>query len=153
MWVAHNKEVRLFREVTGVEQILVQKIFGTVKEAYLVDIRNRTTNSTNDIVTGVLTHLQDNYGHLMPHELLGCEDIIKKKNYNPRDPIATVFSAVEELLEFTNITRTSYTQLQAVNISYVIIHRTGKFGLAIRDWNRMPEIQNTWVQFKQFLDS
>ena len=89
----------------------------------------------------------------MLHELLEQEDIIKKTIYNPRDPITTVFSAVEELLEFTNITRTSYTQLQAVNISYVIIHRTGKFGLAIRDWNRMPEIQNTWVQFKQFLDS
>ena len=26
----------------------------------------------------------------------------------------------------------------------------GKFGLAIREWNRMPEIQKTWVRFKQY---
>ena len=47
MRIAHTKEVCLFREVKGVEQALVQQIFGTVEEAYLVDIRNRTTKSIN----------------------------------------------------------------------------------------------------------
>ena len=150
MRIAHTKELRLFREVTGVEQALVQQIVGMVEEAYLAGIRNRTMNSINDTVTGVLTHLQDNYGHLMPHELLEREDIVKKTIYNPRNPIATMFSSVKELPKFSDITGTSYTQLQAVNIAYVIIHRTGKFGLSICEWNRMPEIQKTWVQFKQF---
>ena len=86
----------------------------------------------------------------MPHELLEREDIVKKTNYNPRDLITTVFSAFEKLVEFSDITGTSYTQLQAVNISPVIIHRTGKFGLAIHERNLMPEIQKMWVQFKQF---
>ena len=76
----------------------------------------------------------------MPHELLEREDIVKKTNYNPRDLITTVFSAFEKLVEFSDITGTSYTQLQAVNISHVIIHRTGKFGLTIREWNCMPAI-------------
>ena len=57
----------------------------------------------------------------MPHELLQREDIVKKTIYNPRDLIATMFSAVEELLEFSDITGTSYMQLQAVNVAYVII--------------------------------
>ena len=61
MWIAHTEEVRLFREVTGVEQALVQQIVGTVEEAYLAYIRNRTTNSINDTVVGVLMHLKDNY--------------------------------------------------------------------------------------------
>ena len=128
MRIAHTKEVCLFREVTGVEQALVQQIIGPVEEAYMVDISNSTTNSIKYTVVGVLMHLQDNYGQFMMHELLEQEDIVKKTIYNPRDKIATVFSAVEELLEFAGITWTSYTQLQAVNISYVILHRTGKFG-------------------------
>ena len=37
-----------------------------------------------------------------------------------------------------------------MKIAYVIIHRTGKFGLAIREWNRMSTVQKTWVVFKQF---
>ena len=109
--------MRLLREVTGVDKSPVQQIVATVKEAYLLDIRNRTTNLINDTMSGVLTHLQENYGQLMPHKILEQEDIVKKTNYNPRDPIAIVFSAVKEILEFADITGTSYTQLQAFNIS------------------------------------
>ena len=58
MWIAHTKRVRLFLQVKGVEQVLVQQIISTVKEAYLADIRNRTTNYINDTVTDVLTYLQ-----------------------------------------------------------------------------------------------
>ena len=61
-----------------------------------------------------------------------------------------MLSVVEELLAFLDITRMSYTQLQAINIAYVIIHRTGKFGLAICEWNSMPAIKKTWVRFKHF---
>ena len=117
MQIAQTEGVCLFREMTEVEQALVQQIVGTVEEAYLMDICNRTTNSINDTAMGILTHLQDNYGQLMPHELLEREEIVKKTIYNLHDPIATVFSAAEELLEFSDITGTSYTQLQVVNIS------------------------------------
>ena len=44
MRIAHTKRVRLFLQVQGVEQVLVQQIISTVKEAYLADIRNWTTN-------------------------------------------------------------------------------------------------------------
>ena len=64
----------------------------------------------------------------MPHKFLEREEFVKERNYNPRDPIATVFSAVEELIELNDITSTSYTQLQSVNIAYVIIQRICKSG-------------------------
>ena len=111
--------------VTGVKQSLVQHIVSKFEEAYLTNIRNRTTNLINDTVSDLLPYLQDNYRQLMPHELLKCKVIVKKMSYHLRELITTVFSAVEELTKFSNITRTSYTQHQAVNISYVMIHRTG----------------------------
>ena len=150
MRIAHTKEVCLSLEVTGVEQALVQFFFGTVEELYLADIRNSTTHSINDTVAGALTHLQDKYDQLMPHKLLEQEYTVKKTIYNPRNPITTVFSSVKELPEFAGITGTSYTQLQAVNIAYVLIHKTEKFGLSICKEDHMPEIQKTWVKFKQF---
>ena len=75
----------------------------------------------------VLTTLQDNHGQIIPHKLLEHKDIVKKIIYHLREPIAIIFSAFKELLDFANITGTSYTQHQAVNIEYVIVHRTGKF--------------------------
>ena len=86
----------------------------------------------------------------MPHKLLEHENIVKKTNYNLQYLIGIVFSAVKELLEFSEITGTSYTQLQAVNIAYVLIHRTGKFRQVICEFNRMPEIHKKWVRFKHF---
>ena len=77
MRITHTKEMGLFQEVTGVKQALVQQIVATVEEAYLADIHNQTTNSTEDTVADVLTHFQDNYGQLMPHKILEHEYIIK----------------------------------------------------------------------------
>ena len=136
--IVHTEEVRLLREVMGVEQALEQKTVGMVEEVYLAGIRNRTTKSINNIMAGVLTHTQDNYSQFMPHNILKREVIVKKLIYNSHDPIATVFSIVKEFLLFADITATSYTQLQEVNITHVIIHRTGKFRLAICEWNCMP---------------
>ena len=96
----------------------------------------------------MLTRLQDNYIPLTPHDILEHEDIVKKTTYHSRDPIATVFSDVEEFLELDNIIGTSYTYLQSVNITYVIIHRMGKFGLAIHEWNHMKTVQKMWVRFR-----
>ena len=95
MRIAHTKKVRLFQEVMGVEQALVHKIIYTSEEAHLVDICNRTTNYIYNTVTDVLTHLQDNYVQLMPHELLERKYIIKKAIFNPQYPISTLFSTIE----------------------------------------------------------
>ena len=51
--------------------------------------------------------------------------------YNPQYLIMTVFSAVKKPFEIADITDISYIYLQAMNITYVIIQSTGKFGLAI----------------------
>ena len=83
MQITYTKRVRLLREVTVAEQALVQKIVATVEEAYLANIPNRMTNSINYTIVDVLTHIQDNYIQLMPHELLERKDIIKKTIYNP----------------------------------------------------------------------
>ena len=77
------------------EQTLVQQNISMVKEVYLADIRNRMTNSFNDTVADGLTCPQNNYGQLIPHEILKCKDIVKKTIYNYQDPIVTVFSAAK----------------------------------------------------------
>ena len=57
----------------------------------------------------MLNHFQDNYGQFMPHELLKCEEIVKKTIYNPLYPIDTVFYAVEEILNLDDINGMLYT--------------------------------------------
>ena len=86
----------------------------------------------------------------MPHELLKLKDTVKKTIYHPHDPIASVFSVVEEILDLAYITCTSYTQHQAINLAYVIIHSTVNLSSEICECNCMPDTKKMWVGFKQF---
>ena len=152
MRIVHTDEVRLFREVMGLEQSLVQKLSARSRQLNW-RIFETGRHSINDTVVGVLMHMQEKYSQLMLQDLLERDDIVKKTIYNLRNPITTVFSAVEELLEFSEITRKLYTQFQAINITYVILHWTGKFGLLICEWNYMTAVQKMWVCFKQYFQT
>ena len=66
---AHVEYLRVFCEVMGADQALIQQIFATIDATYLADVQDRTTNSINISVSALLVHLQDTYGTLMPHEL------------------------------------------------------------------------------------
>ena len=52
-------------------------------------------------------------------------------------------------MEFSNITGTLYTHIQAINIAYVILHSTGKFNISIWECNRLPQSKNTWIHSKK----
>ena len=150
MRIKHTEAACLFREVTGIDQALIQHIITTVEENYTTDTYNWTKILTNDTVAYVLTHLQDNYVQIMPQKLLDCKEMVKKTIYHLHEPIASVFSVVKELLELADIPGISYAHNHDINIAYAIIHSTGKFSLVICEWNCMLEVQNTWVGFKHF---
>ena len=110
MRITHTKAVPLFFEVTGIEQAPIQHIITTVDKTYIYYICNQTTNLINYAVADVITHIQDIYVQPMSHELLKYQETVKNAICCPHEPIASIFSAVEELLEFADITGFSYTQ-------------------------------------------
>ena len=68
--------------------------------------------------------------------------------YNPRNPIASVFSVVDDLVELSVLAATPLSIAQQVNIGYIILHKTGKFLHSIIEWNRKPVVNKTWATFK-----
>ena len=130
------------------EQALIQKIVATIDATYLEDVQDRTTNSINVSVSALLLHLQETYGTLMPHKFQKKEDEDKKTIYNPRDPIPSVFSVVDDLVELAALAATLLSRAQQVNIRYVILHKTGKFSHPFVEWNRKPVVDKTWANIK-----
>ena len=92
----------------------------------------------------LLVHLQETYGTLMPHEFQEKEDEAKRMTYNPRDPIASVFPVVDDLVKLSVLAATPLSNAQQVNIGYIILHKTGKFSHSIIEWNRKPVVDKTW---------
>ena len=145
---AHIKDLQVFCEVMGVEQALIQQIVATIDATYLEDVRDRTTRSINISVLALLLHCQETYSTLMPHKLQKKKDEAKKTIYNPRDPIASVFSVVDDLVKLSALAATLISNAQQVNIGYVILHKTGKFSQPIVEWNRNLVVDKTWANFK-----
>ena len=67
--------------------------------------------------------------------------------YDPQAPIDTFFNQVEDILEYRELARSLYIQIQTTNITYTIINRMRKFQDAIKTWNRMNPIQQNWINF------
>ena len=66
----HVKYVRVFRKFLGVESVKIQQEISAAEETYLVDICNRSLNSIMVMISKLMTHLQENYGHTIPQNIL-----------------------------------------------------------------------------------
>ena len=55
----HTEQIRLFREVKGIEKALRQQIVTAINPQYLSSLQNRQTNSINATIPEILQHLYD----------------------------------------------------------------------------------------------
>jgi uncharacterized phage-associated protein len=145
---AHSEQIRLFREVQGVEKALIQQIVQAVEAPYLIALRERSSNSLRGTVTQILEHLQTVYGRVSPQMLEDHEQELRNMTYNTKYPIDIVFNAVEDYVDYAELGQQPITQRQTIAKAYVILNKTRRFKNDITAWNRKPEIQKTWINFK-----
>jgi len=62
----HKEQLRLFREVEGIEKALIQQIIKSVEAPYLAAIRDRVSNSLTGTAQQILEYLQTAYGRVSP---------------------------------------------------------------------------------------
>jgi hypothetical protein len=134
--------------VQGVEQALIQQIVKAVDAPYLAALRDRNSNSLQGTVHQILTHLQDIYGRVTPQMLEDREAELRNMTYNPKYPIDIVFNAVSDYSDFADLGNQPMTQRQTVAKAYLILNKTRRFKNDITEWNRKPDIQKNWVNFK-----
>ena len=69
-------------------------------------------------------------------------------HYDPQRLINNVFNQVRDLLEYVELDRSMYTQIQTMDIAYTIINKTSNLQDEIKTWNRMNPIQQNWISLK-----
>ena len=97
---AHQEAIRVFREVTGVEQALLQQLVEAVEPQYLLALRNRQSNSITVPLHAVLDHLKTTFGRVTPQMLDDRASEVARMNYTPHLPIDLVFNAIDNLCDF-----------------------------------------------------
>jgi hypothetical protein len=145
---AHQENICIFREVQGVEKALIQQIVQAVEAPYLASIRDRTSNSLRGTVYDILAHLQGVYGRVSPQMLEDRDNELRSMVYNTQLPIDTVFNAVDDYVDFAFLGDQALSVSQTIAKAYVILNKTRRFKNDITDWNRRPEAEKTWENFK-----
>jgi len=144
----HKEQLRLFREVEGVEKALIQQIIKSVEAPYLAAIRDGVSNSLTGTVQQILDYLQTAYGRVSPQMLENREQELRNLTYNPRLPIEVVFNAVEDYIDFAELALQPMSQRQTIAKAYIVINKTRRFKTAITEWNHRPKADKTWINFK-----
>ena len=145
---AYDERIRVFHEVRGVEQALIQQIVASVEPEYLVAMKDRNTGQFIGNVQNILEYLLVTYGKISASQLNEFDTEVSDMHYDPVTPVDTVFNKIEDLLEYGDMAICPFTQPQAMSKGYNILNKTGKFRESIKEWNRLPALQKTWINFK-----
>lgn len=146
----HNEALRVFREVLGVDQALLQQLVEAIEPQYLSALRNRQSNSITLPFYDVLNYLQDTFGRVTPQMLDDRIAEVTCMSYTPTLPIDIVFNAIDDLCDFAELAQIPLTQVQTVNKGYSILLCSGHFREALKEWKRRAPRNQNWTDFKVF---
>ena len=144
----HKETLRSFHEVHNVEKSLKQQIVAALEPQFFKAIRNRTTQTITRTIPETIEFLMEQYGNITPNDYIERESQVKSMIYDIDTPIDTVFDEVEDFVEFATHAKVTTTQAMTVTIGYVILWKTGKLNDGIKEWDRKPAVQQTWINFK-----
>ena len=144
----HVENLRLFREVTGVEKALKQQILKAVEQQWLLAITDRHTQSLTGSISQILEFLFDTYGYVSTAMLEKKENDLRELDYHPRQPVDIVFNTVEDLVDYAEMANSPFSQSQIIGKAYSKFNKTGLLSIAINEWNRKPDVQKTWIALK-----
>jgi hypothetical protein len=142
------EQLRLFREIQGVKKALIQQVVKAVDPSYLAALRDCNSNSLRGSVSQILEYLQTVYGRVSPQMLEDREQELRTMLYNPKLPIDMVYNAVEDFVDYANLSGQPASELQTISKAYIILNKTGCFKQPITEWTRRPLVQKTWINFK-----
>lgn len=118
-------------------------------DIYISAIKHPRTGYANITTLQLLTHLWATYGEIKPEDL-DANLITMATAWHPSTPIETLFLQIDDGIDFASAGDSPIDDSTAVRIIYKIIHDTGVFELACRDWRALPRADKTLAHFKTF---
>ena len=144
----YNGQLRLFRKVNRVEKSLISQILSAINAEFLNALINLATNAIPEPVHLILDYLKDTYGKFTPQLLYKKETLLRAINYAPASPIDTIFTAVEDLTDYSKLNDATMTQQQTIVKAYIILNKGDQLKEEIKTWNRLYTAHKTWIAFK-----
>lgn len=150
---AHTEDFREWREYNNVQAALKKQLINSIDPIYLRAKKDRHVGFNNISLRELLSFLFTTYGALQPQDLLNNQKEINTP-WDPNTPFETLIDQIEECAEFAEAGNQPYTAPQILNTAYTLVYNTGMFFEDCKLWNRKPDADKTWVNFKtHFLEA
>ena len=120
----HQAAIRLFRETVDVKKALIKQLVAAIESKYLKRLCNVNSNAIDIDLHAILTHLFERYGSVDEDNLMDVEEKVKTLDYNPSDPLVSVYNDVEELARLGTAANNPYSDMQKVQIGLCIVKNT-----------------------------
>jgi len=144
----HKERLKIWKECVATDLALKNQILATFDEVYLKGLRNRHVGYQNVSIRDMIQHLYTNYGIITPAEL-DDNDARMRETFDPSKPIEELYEQIEDATDFADAAGAPYNAAQVLSRAYVLIHKTGVYNEACRDWRKKPEQEKTWEHFKE----
>jgi hypothetical protein len=133
----HMENIKLFRTYNNVQNALKQQLLVAIDDIYVQTLRNTHTAYAMVTTLPILTHLYTTYGKLTPMAMQE-NDRHFRTAYNPAKPFEMLVQQIEDTQDFAAAGNQAYMAQQIVSNAYSLIHNTGMFIDACREWRRRP---------------
>jgi hypothetical protein len=143
----HEENLRIWRQYNNVNAALKQQLISAISNIYIRTLQDRHTGFANVSTRELIEHLLRTYGNITPTDLAE-NDLRFKAAYDPAEPIETLYSQLEDAMDYADAGANAYTPNQVVSNAYTLVFNTGMFPEACRDWRKLPAADKTWATFK-----
>jgi hypothetical protein len=145
----HTALRREFVQWHNVDAVLRNLLIAAGPGIFLATMKNPATGFGNVTCLKLLTHLHNNYGNITEQEL-EANVLRMRAQWNPPTAIESLFVQIEDGVAFTAEGLDEPTKPTILRRAYGIVAKTGRYGIACREWCQLhpdPSTKN-WAKFK-----
>ena len=147
----HAESTRVFREVLGIEQAIIQQMVVAIEPKYLCALRTPGTNKLNNYIPEILMHFFTTYGDVIPTDLSELNLRVENLTFPPSEPVDTIFSEIDDLAAISEIANAPITVTQKINMAYIHFQKFQFFKSSLNKWDEKDFQEKTWPNFKSHL--
>ena len=144
---AYDANIKLFLTCQTIENTLKSLLGNEIEHSYLAGIHYAILGFGVRSLQDIFIHLYQSYRRIIP-EALQVNTTRFTTPIASHLPIALIFRQIEEWQRLAIAGGTAFTAEQLIKSAETLILATGKYKLAYREWISLPDIQNTFNEFR-----
>jgi hypothetical protein len=143
----HKEQLRLWNEYLTVDRALKQQLTGAIEPKFIASLRNRLTGYSTLTTRNIMEHLLHTYGRILPSEIVR-NDTNFRKEYDANEPIEILYEQIEDAMQLAADADAPYNENQVLANALNLVQRTKVYRHSCHEWQRRPQDEKTWQNFK-----